>query len=278
MDPEALVKEGKLDDALAAITQQVKDDPAKPENHVFMFQLLSVMGQWDRALTRLNVASELDADAELLKHLCTPALQADALRREIFAGTRSPLIFGEPDEWIGWLVQTLGLLAAGNHAEAAELRDRAFDQAPAAGGRITVGDGAPQDFEWIADADGRLGPVLEAVIDHKYYWLPLHRVSSISTAPPAALRDLVWMPATINLTTGLETNGMLFVRYPGSAESDDPAIRMARKTEFDESIDGFAHGLGQRMIATDTGEHALLDIRHIEIDWSEDTDGRADTE
>ena len=28
-------------------------------------------------------------------------------------------------------------------------------------------------FAWMADADMRLGPVLEAVINGRYYWVPL---------------------------------------------------------------------------------------------------------
>lgn len=278
MDPEALVKEGKLVEAREAITTRIKNDPSKAENHVFMFQLLSVLGEWDRALTRLNVAAGLNVDADLLKHMCTPALQAEALRERIFRGERSPLIFGEPDEWLGWLVQSLGLLAQGKAEAAADLRDKAFEQAPAAPGRITIGDGEPETFEWLADADGRLGPVLEAVIDHKYYWLPLHRVRSISMGAPTALRELIWIPATIVLTTGVEQNAMLFARYPGSHASDDSSIRLARKTDLTEAAEGLAIGLGQRMLATDGGEHALLDVRRIEIDWPEGADGRADAE
>lgn len=278
MDPEALVKEGRLAEAREAITTKIKNDPAKAENHVFMFQLLAVLGEWERALTRLNVAAELDVDADLLKHLCGPALQAEALRERIFRGERSPLIFGEPDEWIGWLVQSLGLLVQGKTELAADLRDKAFEHAPAAPGRITVGDGDPEPFEWIADADGRLGPVLEAVIDQKYYWLPLHRVSSIAMGTPTALRELIWIPATIVLTTGVEQNAMLFARYPGSHASDDSSIRLARKTDFTEAAEGLILGLGQRMLATDAGEHALLDVRRIEIDWPEEADGRADAQ
>ena len=34
-------------------------------------------------------------------------------------------------------------------------------------------------FEWIADADDRLGPVLEAIVNGRYYWVPFERVRRI---------------------------------------------------------------------------------------------------
>ena len=60
---EQSVREGNLDAALSSLQDQVRKDPAKAELRVFLFQLLSVMGQWERALTQLNVAADLDARA-----------------------------------------------------------------------------------------------------------------------------------------------------------------------------------------------------------------------
>ena len=35
-----------------------------------------------------------------------------------------------------------------------------------------------QPFEWVADADSRLGPVMEAIINGRYYWVPFARLAS----------------------------------------------------------------------------------------------------
>jgi protein involved in temperature-dependent protein secretion len=57
---------------------------------------------------------------------------------------------------------------------------RAFELAPSTAGTI---DSAP--FEWIADADMRLGPVCEAIINGRYYWLPFSHLSRVDIeAPP----------------------------------------------------------------------------------------------
>src|SRR5260221_6018816 len=100
----------------------------------------------------------MDADSALLAQIFTPVLQCEALRGEVFAGGRGPLVFGEPEEWVGLLVQANQLIAQGNYAASRELRERAFEAAPAVPGKLN-----DRDFEWVADADSRLGPILEAI-------------------------------------------------------------------------------------------------------------------
>ena len=58
---EQHLQEGRLQEALAELQNQVRKDPANPKLRTFLFQLLAVLGEWDRALTQLNVAGELDA-------------------------------------------------------------------------------------------------------------------------------------------------------------------------------------------------------------------------
>ena len=48
----------------------------------------------------------------------------------------------------------------------------------------------------MTDADQRLGPVLEAVINGRYFWIPFQRISRIELDAPADLRDAVWTPAS----------------------------------------------------------------------------------
>jgi type VI secretion system protein ImpE len=51
----------------------------------------------------------------------------------------------------------------------------------------------------------------------------------------------------------------------GSFESGDGALALARKTEWQESLPGFYTGLGQRLLTTDLGDLALMDVRRIDI-------------
>lgn len=253
------LRQGQPEAALASLQAAVRAEPAAAKHRVFLFQLLCVLGQWDRALTQLNVAGDLDAGTLGMVQVYREALGSETLRAEVFAGRRSPLIFGEPEQWIAMLLEALRLTAAGEHEHAAALRAQAFEQAPATSGVI---DGRP--FAWLADADPRIGPMLEAVVNGRYYWIPFNRIAELRLEEPTDLRDLVWLPAEIRWANGGEAVALIPARYPW-AGALEPQLLLARKTEWAELADGVFAGLGQRMLATDGDEHALLSTRHIAL-------------
>ena len=255
------VRQGRLEEALADLQAAIRKAPSEPKHRVLLFQLLTIMGQWERAMTQLNVVCDLDAKTLPMVQTYRAALLCEELRGEVFAGKRTPLLFGEPAHWAALLVQALMLEGQGHSDESATLHAQAFEQAPASSGKI---DG--QAFTWLADADVRLGPVLEAIVDGKYYWIPITNLRVIRIEKPADLRDLVWIPAFLTLANGGEVVALIPTRYPGSETSPDASIRMARKTDWSERKDGSSSGIGQRMLATDQGDYPLLEIRSIEFD------------
>ncbi len=260
------LREGNLDEAFRELQQEVRRKPADPKLRVFLFQLLSAQGQWDRALTQLNTAADLDASTLIMAQMYREALQCEVLRTEVFAGKKSPLIFGDPPEWIGWLIEALRLTAEDKHEAAQLLRERAFEAAPATAGQV---DGHP--FEWIADADSRLGPVVEAMISGRYFWIPLQNVQQVKIEPPTDLRDLVWLPVHFTWINGGEAVGLIPTRYPGSENSSDNLIRLARKTQWHQPVPGASFGLGQRMLSTEELDLPLLDLRQIDLDRTAET-------
>ena len=141
------------------------------------------------------------------------------------------------------------------------VRAEAFDEAPA-----TAGTWNGSRFEWIADADSRLGPVLEVMLTSGYYWVPLHRIRRIHVDAPTDLRDVVWMPAQFTWANGGEAIGLIPTRYVGSETSPDARIRLSRMTQWAEPSPGVYMGEGQRLLATDAGEYALMDTRVVELD------------
>lgn len=244
--------------ALRALTEEVRARPADAKLRVFMCQLLCVLGQWERALTQLDVAAGLDAAAVPMKQVYGEAIRCEALRAQVFTGTRTPMVFGQPDEWLALLIESLLRQGAGEDQLAEDLRQRAFDGAPATPGTL---DGAP--FEWLADADMRLGPVLEAFVNGRYYWVPYARLAHVKLEPPEDLRDCVWLPAHLQFENGGETLALVPTRYEGTEKSSDGALQLARKTEWRELRPEVWAGLGQRMLGSDAGEHALMDVREI---------------
>ena len=185
----------------------------------FLFQLFCIEGAWDRALTQLTVAAELDPLALPMAETYRTLIRCEMLREGVFAGTRTPTLFGHPLPWVPLLVEANRALAASKFEAAAGLRDRAFEQADAVPGSVD-----DQPFDWFADADPRLGPVLEAIVDGTYYWIPIQNVAALAIEPPADLRDQVWMPASFTWTNGGEAIGFIPTRYPASATADDQLL------------------------------------------------------
>ncbi|WP_213302405.1 type VI secretion system accessory protein TagJ [Paraburkholderia sacchari] len=267
MTAEESLRAGDLDACLKQLQDQVRGDPANASYRVFLFQLLAVRGAWERALTQLNVVGDLDAAALPMVQLYRDALQCEALREDVFAGRRAPLIFGEPTAWLALLIEALRLDGAGDFKAAAACRANALEQA-----RPTAGTLNSVPFAWIADADSRLGPTLEVILNGRYYWVPFERIRRIELEAPDDLRDRVWMPAVFTWANDGQAAGLIPVRYPGTlttAAADANALMLARATEWVDAGGGEfdeARPVGQRMFTTDENDYALFDVRTLVLD------------
>ena len=245
---------------MARLKQEVRKAPRDARLRTFLFQMFCVTGDWDRALTQLTAASELDPLAIPMLQTYQSAIRCEVLREKVFRGERSPTVLGDPGDWVPLLIEATKLLAAGRSVEAAALRDKAFDAAPETPGKIN-----DMALSWIADADPRIGPVLEVFVNGNYMWVPFARLRSVTCDAPADLRDQVWMPAHFTWSNGGTAIGFIPTRYPGSCASDDDALALARRTDWNDLSDEWSLPLGQRMFVTDTGETALMDLRKLTI-------------
>jgi type VI secretion system protein ImpE len=102
MQSEQSLHQGNPEEALTHLQAQVRKEPANSKLRVFLFQLLAVLGRWERALNQLNVAGELDnanllmvqTYREAIQYFVRPFLQANVLH--CFSGTHS-------NGWPYWL-------------------------------------------------------------------------------------------------------------------------------------------------------------------------------
>jgi len=123
---ETAVRAGDPKQALVYLTSAVKAAPAKPQLRVFMAQLLCVLGQWERAHTQLNVVADMDSTTGPMREMVGHALRCELIRAAVFAGRRSPMVFGQPDEWLALLIESLLQSGQGTPEMSAQLADRAF--------------------------------------------------------------------------------------------------------------------------------------------------------
>lgn len=252
------VRAGDLSGCLTQLSQEVRRFPADPRWRIFLAQLLMVTGDYDRAITQLEVVGELDASALPMVHTYRSAIRCEQLRQSVLRGERAPLVFGDPEPWIALLVQALAELGAGRTVAADALRAEAFENAPESAGSLNG-----VEFEWISDADSRFGPILEVLLNGAYYWVPLQRIATMVAEPPADLRDLVWLPVQLTWVDGGQVMGLVPTRYVGTDSAEDSALKLSRKTQWLAiGSDAFA-GTGQRVLSTNVEEVPLLAVREL---------------
>ena len=249
-----------LHDEITELQSQIRNAPGKVDLRVHLFQLLCLIGNWQRAVAQLQVCAQLDPKTIPMAQTYREALRCELVRAEVFAGKRLPQVVGTPPEWLGWLIESQQRLACGDIAGSRTLREQALDAAPETPGNV---DGVP--FSWMSDADSRMGPVIEAIINGQYYWIPFSQFKQITFDAPADLRDLVWLPARLTFINDGQTVALIPVRYAGSELADDAAKRSC-STSWNQIDDATYAGIGQRLLTTDTAEYALLDVRQIQFD------------
>lgn len=270
-DARDLLKANDLTGALTALQSAVRADPADAKLRIFLFQLLCVMGDWNRAITQLKLSAEMDATAVPMAQTYREGIICEVYREKVFAGEKDPLIFGEPPEWMALMIDALKAQAAGKVDEAASTRARAFDLVPDHGGELN-----DERFEWIGDADMRLGPILEIIIKGKYFWMPISSVLSMRVEPPADLRDSVWTAANLTLQNGGEFVALIPSLYAGTNVSGSDAEKLGRATSWTDAGGETFVGMGQRLLATDKSDTAIMDLRNLQMDPVLVTEGGED--
>lgn len=260
-DPDALLRSGDVVGTRAALIEAVRASPGDDRVRMFLFQLLCVTGEWDKARKQLETLVQVAADAQMLGVTYNQVLEAERLRSDVFAGKAEMPVLVGMDGWIDGVAKAITLIAQGEIAAAEAVRDEAFGAAPDTPGTI---DGRP--FDWIADSDMRFGPAFEAIVAGRYGLVPFDAVKSITTDGLRDLRDVQWLPVQMELRSGQSVAAFLPARYPGSETSSDGAIQLGRQTDWVDRSWGQA-GLGQRLwTLSDESEVGLLGFRQLAFD------------
>jgi type VI secretion system protein ImpE len=234
--------------ALSSLVATVRAQPANQQARMFLFQLLCVDAQWDKAQAQVRTLAQLSPEAQMLATAYSQTIAGEVARAACFAGRGKASLLVDPQGWAADLVAAIEAEAAGDVARGVQLRSDAFDRCPPIAGTV---DGMP--FEALFDGDMRFGPTLEAIVADRWGLIPFSAIEEIVTAGPVDLRDLVWLPAEIRFREGPSLAAMLPVRYPGVERETDVELRLARRTEWRETPYA-VHGAGQRMWTTDAGD------------------------
>lgn len=260
MTAETLIHAGDPVAALQALQDQVRSKPTDAKLRIFLFQLLAVNGDWKRAQVQLELAGQLDSEADPMVQAYRDVINCELHREAVFEGKSKPLIFGEPEDWVASLVEAQQAYAKGDMDTFSALNAQAFENADTRSGRIN-----DEGFEWLADADQRFGPVFEFIFNGQYYWVPMSRVAKLHTDKPTDLRDLIWLPAEVMWINGGKIMVMIPVRYPRIEGVSGPGL-LSRRTDWISHDGDISEGTGQRIFASDQQDYSILQVRSIEFD------------
>ncbi|HET8549514.1 MAG TPA: type VI secretion system accessory protein TagJ [Bryobacteraceae bacterium] len=230
MNPELLFREGKLDEAIAALGDALRSDPSNTRNRTFLFELLCFAGEYDRAEKHLRILGDAGKDALAAGLLYLGALHAERIRQGMFAEDRLP--------------------------------------APAAAAPFSGAlNGKP--FRTLADGDARIGARLEVLAGGDYLWIPFEHIAELTIEPPRRLRDLLWASARLRTGPGFRGQDLGEVLIPaiaaGSAQHEDNQVRLGRVTEWYRDEKGNEFPLGRKLWLVDGEEMPLLEVRTLEI-------------
>src|SRR5215472_11995484 len=234
MNPQELYRAGRLNDAIKALSAELRDNPTDARRRTFLFELLCFAGEYERADKQLEVLAQAGPQSEMGVLLYRSALYAERQRQDVFERGEFP----------------------SEHAE---------DDSPDRGGTANG-----KSFSFFSDADPRTGAKLEIFAAGNYLLLPIEHVASIDIPLPKKLRDLIWTPAAVRTMPafkGTELGEVLLpVLAPFSWKHPDEAVRLGRVTVWEKpQASEYQIPFGQKMWIVDDEEVSFLELRALEF-------------
>lgn len=224
-----LFQAGRLEETLEALFAAVRAEPTDVRARTFLFELLCFAGQYDRAGKQLDVIADSSKEAGLGAMLYQSALHAERTRQDLF--------------------RTVG-------------RVEGTMPSTAVAGTL---NGEP--FEFLSDADARLGARLEVFAAGQYTWVPFEHVAELHIEEPKRLRDLLWAPARLKAGPGFRDFEFGEVLVPAVAplswQHDDWQVRLGHEVDWQALADGTEYPLGPKMLQVDNELIPILDVRDL---------------
>ena len=231
MTATELFQSGRLQQAIEALGEEVRNAPLDAKRRTFLFELLCFAGEYDRADKHLSILADSSQAAGMGALLYRSALHAERIRQQMFAEGTSPMAHTVP------------------------LRS------------VSRAGGFGRSF---GDADSRIGGALELFVAGSYTWVALEQIARIEIPKPKRLRDLLWAPAIVTTTPeykAMELGEVLVpVLSPLSWKHEDDEVRLGRSTVW---VDDEKYGqipFGQKLFVLDEQDIPILELGAVEFE------------
>ena len=260
MQATELYAEGRLSDAIAAITEEVKKAPTDIAKRSFLAELLCFRGEYDRADKQLDFIGHHEAKAIPNMLTWRQLIRSDEARAQFYSDCRLPEFVTEPSDALKLQLSAAVAIREGNFAEAMEK----LAEAEAKRG-LLAGECDGVKFEDFRDCDDLISGCLEIIAGNgKYYWVDLAQVSSLEFQDPERPLDLLWRRGRMVLRDG--TEGDIFVPSIYNSAIDNDLARLGRMTDWIGGDNAPVRGVGLRCYLVGDDAKSLLDITSIQFD------------
>jgi type VI secretion system protein ImpE len=260
MKAKDLLDAGQLSELVAELNEEVKRRPTDGSLRTFLFEVLCFTGEYQRAERQLDAIGHQTESAGVGVEVYRKLLRAEIARQRCFSAGLRPTFVTAPPPYIQWHLDALDRLREQHLAEAARMLEQSADARRPLPGRLDA-----EAFTSFRDSDDLLAPILEVFVRDAYVWLPMEHIVKVTMAAPKYLRDLLWIPATIETAGGSGGEVFLPVLYVGSHEAEDDRLRLGRMTDWRSAADGLTRGLGQRTFLIDGQERGILEVHALEF-------------
>jgi type VI secretion system protein ImpE len=258
VNAKELFDAGDLSAAIEQLNHDVRSRPTDTRQRTFLFELLCFAGDYQRAARQLDAIGHQSATADIGVQIYRNVLEAEASRQKLFTQGLRPHFLFPPPSYVQQHLEAMNRLRENRPAEAKALLEQAEQVRPQVPGQFEG-----QTFQDFRDVDDVLAPFLEIIMHNSYIWLPFDQIKQLIIPPPKHLRDLLWIPATVEAHLGPVGAVFLPVLYPGSSTHDNDQVKLGRMTDWQALGEGLARGCGQHLYLLDDSDRALLEIREI---------------
>jgi type VI secretion system protein ImpE len=262
MKPQELYDAGRLQEAISAAAEEVRQQPADVGRRWFLAELLLFAGDYERADKHLDALPTQDPQVMAAAALLRQLLRSEQARQQCFTEGRLPEFLGQPPEWLKKHLEASIRLREGQPAEAARLLAEAEAARPRVRG--TCNGKAFDDFRDIDDLMGGFFEVLTST--GKYYWVPADRVDTVEFHPPRRAYDLIWRKAHMVVREGPDGEVYLPTLYPGAAGESDDRFRLGRLTDWRGGDGVPVRGVGQRSFLVGDDELSILELQNLSFE------------
>ncbi|MGD0487609.1 MAG: type VI secretion system accessory protein TagJ [Syntrophorhabdales bacterium] len=263
MNAKDLIAAGKLMEARAQLTGEVKAAPSDAAKRVLLFQVLAFLGEWEKAERHLDMVVSLNPTSETGVQVYMNTIHAEKERREVMAGKRRPgFVTGAPS-YLDLYLAAWNELKKGKPEEAARMYKRVEAQRRPVSGSV---DG--KRFDGFLDTDAFLSCFLEVIVHDRYIWISFDSIRELSVDPPKTLFDLLWIPARLMTWEGVSLHCYIPVLYVDSSAQADERIKLGRMTEWLPLGGPFYKGVGRRVFQAGEDDIPLLELREVSFDFA----------